>query len=158
MGRTVVTQKDVQLGSLPSRPDASAGAATEFTAPVATAAGQTPDNYRDRLLKYIPAEIVAIYLALLGVLKAVPPDTTPIATVQWVVFAAIVLISVPWQRKIMKITKWQQVAIGSVAFIVWAISLGEPFDTTWQAWYQPVYGTMVMMLYTFLIPLFEAES
>ena len=64
----------------------------------------------------------------------------------------------PWQMKILKISKWQQVAVGTIAFVFWAISLGDPFQTAWKAWYQPLYGSMALMLYTFLIPLFEPES
>jgi hypothetical protein len=142
MGRTVVTARDVVQGSV-----ASAEAPAKLT----------QDTYQDRLLKYIPADIVAIYVGLLGVLKTANPQTTPIVTVQWVVFFVILVLTIPWQRKIVKIEKWQQVAIGTVAFVFWAISLGQPFETSWKPWYQPLYGTMAMMLYTFLIPLFEPQ-
>lgn len=158
MGRTVVTQKDVERQLQAAREKAKAAAAEGMVAGAAVPKAETPDTYKDRLLKYIPAEIVAIYLALLSVLKTAPPNTTPIITVEWVVFLIILIVTVPWQRKVMKIAKWQQVAIGTVAFVFWAVSLGDPFDTSWKAWYQPLYGTMAMMLYTFLIPLFEPES
>lgn len=158
MGRTVVTQKDVERQLQAAREKAKAAAAEGMVAGAAVPKAETPDTYKDRLLKYIPAEIVAIYLALLSVLKTAPPSTTPIITVEWVVFLIILIVTVPWQRKVMKIAKWQQVAIGTLAFVFWAVSLGDPFDTSWKAWYQPLYGTMAMMLYTFLIPLFEPES
>ena len=157
MGRTVVTQKDVERGRLAARDLAKKTAAEGSVAGVAVTDAQTPDTYRDRLLKYIPSEIVAIYLALLGLLKTANPQTTPIVNVQWIIFFIMLAVTIPWQRKIVKIEKWQQVAIGTVAFAFWAISLGQPFDTSWKDWYQPVFGTMAMMLYTFLIPLFEAQ-
>ena len=158
MGRTVVTERDAERQMQAARERAKAAAAEGMLAGAAGPKAETPDTYKDRLLKYIPAEIVAIYLALLSVLKTAPPSTTPIVTVEWIVFGIILIVTVPWQLKIVKIAKWQQVTIGTVAFVFWAISLGDPFDTSWKAWYQPLYGTMAMMLYTFLIPLFEPES
>jgi hypothetical protein len=154
MGRTVVTKREIERELQNAREGAKAPANAEAAADSAAPA-VGPDDYKDRLLKYIPAEIVAIYLALLSVLKAAPPEKTPIVTVEWFVFWIILFVTVPWQRRILKITKWQQIVIGTVAFVFWAISLGDPFTTSWKEWYQPLYGTMAMMLYTFLIPLFE---
>jgi len=114
-----------------------------------------PDEYRDRLIKYIPTDVVALYLTLTGLVKLLPPKA-PTQTVGWFLFVLILFISVPWQRQVAKITKWQQVFIGSVAFVIRAISLGDPFASAWQSWYYPAYGTMAVALYTFLIPLFEA--
>ena len=145
MGRTVVTRRDVQRRRTGSM-------STNGPAP------ENPDTYRDRLIKYIPTEVVAIYLAELGVVKVADPTQIPIVTVEWVLFGVTLLVSVIWQRRVMKVAKWQQVAIGTVAFFLWALSRGSPFDESWGGWYRPLYGTMLMMFFTFLIPLFEAEK
>lgn len=158
MGRTIVTDHDSERKLQEAVEKIRADAQRGMVAGSPTPRAETPDSYRDRLLKYIPAEIVAIYLALGGLLKTAPPERTPIQTIEWVVFWIILGVTVPWQIKILKITKWQQVAVGTVAFVFWAVSLGDPFQTTWKAWYQPLYGSMALMLYTFLIPLFEPES
>jgi hypothetical protein len=119
---------------------------------------QKPDDYRDRLIKYIPADIVAIYLSLLALIKTANHEKTPVMAIEWVIFGIILVVSVPWQIRVMKIDKWQQVAIGTFAFVIWAISLGDPFATAWSTWYQPLYGTILLMLFTFLIPLFVAQK
>ena len=72
MGRTVVTPRDVERRAQAARAKARTAAAEGTVATAATPTTETPDTYKDRLLKYIPAEIVAIYLALLSVLKAAP--------------------------------------------------------------------------------------
>ena len=158
MGRTVVTRQDAERQTQAARQQAQVAAVQGAVAGATAPTAETPDTYKDRLLKYIPAEIVAIYLALLNVVKAAAPNTIPVTTVEWVLFGIILAVAVPWQLKIAKITKWQQVAVGVFAFAFWAISLGDPFDASWKAWYHPLYGTLAMMLYTFLIPLFQAES
>jgi hypothetical protein len=116
----------------------------------------TPDTYKDRLLKYIPAAVVAVYLTLLNLLEGggCSPSTT---AVEWVVFGVLLIASVPWQRRILHITKWQQEAIGSAAFVFWALSLGNPFNSALPGRYEPRFGTVLMALYTSLIPLFEAD-
>ena len=158
MSRTVVTKEDIERELKLSREQAArtaeAGAVAASPAPVP----QKPDDYRDRLIKYIPGDVVAIYLSLLALIKTADPAKTPIIKIEWACFAFIFLVSIPWQRRVMKIDKWQQVAVGSLAFIIWAISLGDPFATAWSAWYQPLYGTILLMLFTFLIPLFQAQK
>ncbi len=97
-----------------------------------------------------------MYLALKGFVALLQPPA-PIETIYWIVFVVVWVITIPWQIRIAKITKWRQVVIGTGAFAVWAISLGEPFTAHNISWYQPAYGAMLLALYTFLIPLVDAE-
>jgi hypothetical protein len=158
MGREIVTKKDIavlhdhlqelaqyrqKLGTT-----AAAGAPTPDV---------TEDKYKDRLLKYIPADVIAIYLTLQGFV-AMLHEPAPIRTLHWIVFTVVLIITIPWQRKVAKIGKWVQVWIGTGAFVVWAITIGEPFTpATLGNWYQPAYGAMVLALYTFLIPIWEID-
>lgn len=116
------------------------------------------DDYKDRLMKYIPADIIAAYLALRSFVDLVQ-NKAAVSTVYIVVFVTVLVVTIPWQRKVAKIRKWQQVWIGVGAFVVWAISLGEPFTAKLLGhWYEAAYGAMLLVLYTFLIPLFEAKK
>jgi hypothetical protein len=157
MGREVVTKKDVAHSRARAalfseqRVQLTGGRETDAGAPELI-----EDKYKDRLLKYIPADVVAIYLALKGFVALLKPPA-PIEAIYWTVFVIGLVITVPWQRKIAKITKWKQVLIGTGAFAVWAISLGEPFTAGNIGWYQPPYGAMLLALYTFLIPLVEVD-
>jgi hypothetical protein len=150
MARTVITRRDTQTGDR-DHPigvsNASNGSPT-----------QAPDEYRDRLLKYIPAEIVAVYLAILNVLGLASLAPAELRRAQWVVFGILLLLTVPWQRRILSISKWQQIAIGSAAFVFWAMSLGDPFADGFVPAYRAVYGTAAMILFTFTVPLFEAKA
>jgi hypothetical protein len=156
MGREVISKNDVailrerlqELAELRQKLGAVAGGAP----PVPDV---TEDKYQDRLLKYIPADVIAIYLTLQGFV-AMLRDPAPIRALHWVVFAIILIITIPWQRKVAKIGKWAQVWVGTGAFSVWAITVGDPFTATnLGGWYQSAYGAMILALYTFLIPLWE---
>jgi len=156
MGREVVTKADAaniqnayrELSTL--KQQLGLVASTDPVPPV------TEDKYKDRLLKYIPADVIAIYLTLHSFVPMLP-DEAPKKVVYWIVFVVILLISIPWQRKIAKIKKWPQVWIGTVAFFIWALSVGHPFTHEDFSWYYSVYGSMILALYTFMIPLFEIE-
>jgi len=155
MGREIVTKNDVakiqsELQEL-AKFRQQMGAVAAVAVPVPTV---TEDTYKDKLLKYIPADVIAIYLALHS-LVPVLPDAAPKKILYWIIFASILLITIPWQRKVAKIGKWSQVWVGFGAFIVWAITVGDPFTHENFAWYYPAYGAMILALYTFLIPLFD---
>src|SRR5438309_121076 len=89
------------------------------------------DGYFDRVIKYIPADIVAGWTALTSVLRDGAEGMTD--TALWIGFAAFVLLSAAWT--------WKQTAgpglpfprtqviVAGVSFIVWVFALGEPFAT-----------------------------
>jgi hypothetical protein len=68
-------------------------------------------------------------LTLQGIV-AMLRDPAPIRALHWVVFGIILVVTIPWQRMVAKIGKWAQGGIGTGAFIVWAITVGEPFTAT----------------------------
>ena len=156
MGREVISKNDVanlhkQLQELADLRQ-KLGAVAAAGAPLPDV---TEDKYKDRLLKYIPADVIAIYLTLQGFV-AMLNNPAPIRALHWAVFGIILVITIPWQRKVAKIGKWAQVWIGVGAFIVLAITVGEPFTAAnLGVWYQSAYGAMILALYTFLIPLWE---
>jgi len=155
MGREIITKNDVariqaELQEL-AKMRQQLGAVASAAAPVPTV---TEDKYKDKLLKYIPADVIAIYLTLHGFVPVLP-DTAPKKVLYWIIFVLIWLITIPWQRRVAKIGKWSQVWVGFGAFVVWAITVGDPFTHDNFPWYYPAYGAMILALYTFLIPLFD---
>jgi hypothetical protein len=96
---------------------------------------RTPrDGYIDRLLKYVPAEIIALYL---GVTNVIPPPLQAHRTALWVV-TVISALCVPLYmylstRKPPQPTLWSQIVISSIAFPLWVFAIGGPFAL--QPWY-----------------------
>jgi hypothetical protein len=113
------------------------------------------DHYTDRLLKYIPAEAVVCYLFVLGVMgKLTGPDETRIF--QWSVFVVFCILTALYLWRMLKVRKIMQLAISVIAFVVWVFALGGPFALL--PWYKPVYGEILLPVFTFAIALFEAEK
>lgn len=104
-------------------------------------------DYRGKLLKLIPSEIVAAYMALQGV---VPENSA-----KWglTIVAILLLLITPFYLRIVEKVKGKpQIVFSTLSFIVWIYSLGGPFR--YFDLYQPWIATIVLVLWTMLIPVF----
>lgn len=113
------------------------------------------DGYFDKLIKYIPTEIVGGWIAIIGLIKSV--SNIPTNTILWLLLfmftgltALYILKQTSEPKKPLAI---KQTSISTIAFIVWVFALGEPFDSL--SFYNPVYGSIVLVLYNLTIPLFN---
>ena len=141
MGRTIITEKTV----------------SGFRANFRELEGKpTPevDNYRDRILKYIPAESVALYLTLQGIVVSSvegPAQNT------WLWFAlGIGIIGTPlylWRGQ--RVSKRMQLAVSTAAFGVWVFALGGAFASL--SWYEPFIGSLSLVIFTFFAPLISPD-
>ena len=108
---------------------------------------KTDEKYIGRLLKLIPSEIVAAYLAIQGIV--------PVASRKWglLVISIVLLIITPlYLLRVQKVKKTFQVVVSSLAFIVWVYSLGGPF--VYFNIYQPWIASVILLLWTTFIPQF----
>lgn len=121
------------------------------TAPQA-AADQDPsskeDSYLNRLSKFIPSEVLALYVTLGSALKA---DAAMPAHLYWFVLFFCAASTWVYLRKFQRVTSRVQLAISVGAFLVWAFAMGGPFVQL--AWYRPGYGAVLLPTYTFLVAL-----
>jgi len=123
--------------------------------------GGREDTYFEKLLKYVPGDIVAAFVALDGIIRdqIVPHNLY----LQWGVFIGLLILaplyavyrpaSPPPPNLQAKRTFHAVAAI--VAFTVWVFALGGPFAATWPDIYRPVYGSVLLIFTTLIIPLFE---
>ncbi len=113
------------------------------------------DSYFDRLFKYIPAELVAGYIFVQGVLKNLT-DAVEISILQWTIFSLFCLLTPLYLWRVQKVSKIQQHIISFVSFVVWCFALGGPFAM--YSWYNPVYGEILLPVFTLLVAIWEAEN
>ena len=111
------------------------------------------DTYFDRVVKYIPVDIVGAWVAVMGLINSA--TDIPKSTILWIVFSFGVLLTIAWtlrqtaeKKKPPAIT---QTIISTAAFIVWVIALGGPFSTL--NLYRPVYGSLLLIFYTLVVAL-----
>ncbi|TAN18080.1 MAG: hypothetical protein EPN37_05910 [Chitinophagaceae bacterium] len=136
------------------------------------------DGYIQKIIKYIPAEIIAGYTALVGYLTVgsnaeLPPHyktyyiilllvliaITPV----WTYFAVIDSQSPHGNQKKRAIF---HAAIATVAFIIWVYAIGNILlkavlcnchsaSCADCGLYSPVFGSILLVLFTLMTPLFE---
>jgi hypothetical protein len=122
-------------------------AGSGITKTVSGTAGTT-DEYVDRIIKLIPGEVVALYITLAGILAASSQNS---GILFWLIFVICLAGTPLYLKKISKVNNHVQIAVSTVAFIVWVFALGGPFAT--MAWYQPIYGALLLPIFTFFIPM-----
>ena len=145
MPREVITSRDIQKYNQSE---------TTTKLPAGTTYPVTKDGYFDRLFKYIPAELVAGYIFVLGVVKQLT-DTREIKVFQWLLFIAFCILTPLYLWRVQKVLKIQQHVISLLSFVVWAFALGGPFAL--RSWYNPVYGSILLPVFTLLVAIWEAE-
>jgi hypothetical protein len=121
------------------------------TAPQAAGAGgETIDGYLDRVIKYIPADIVAGWLFLDGLIRSGEDERTALL---WIVFLVLIPITAVWTyqrtQEPGKPPAWTQTVIATASFVVWIFAIGGPFAT--GDWYDSIYGAILIVLYTLAI-------
>lgn len=105
-----------------------------------------PDKYKDRLLKYIPAEVVTLYLTLTA-LAATATDLP--WWIGWAILAVGIAGTWFYLRVNLGVTDRIQLSVSTVSFCVWAFALGGPFAAL--SWYKPIYGGLLLPIFTFAV-------
>jgi hypothetical protein len=136
MGRRIVSEQ-LQSGAEPNIP---------------------PDDYANRLLKYIPTEGVGFWLAVSGMIQSAGNDV-PKTGLLWIFFIVGLVFTFLWTRRQTSAagrpTAWTQIGISCGAFVVWVFAAGGPLAVAFP-FYHPLYGSLLLITYTttiaFVIP------
>jgi hypothetical protein len=112
-----------------------------------------PDTWYERLLKFIPAESVALYLALEGIVRT--PDLSPQAQQVWlaIVLALAVVFTWLYLGRTSEIPpSTTQLVVSSGALVVYVFAVGGVFATLgfWQPWQ----GTLLLIAATAFLSLY----
>ena len=113
------------------------------------AAPPAADDYLDRLMKLIPADTVALYLSLDGVIRSGLAGDPSLRTWLWVLLVVVAAGNILYWRKT-GVTHVGQYIVLTVAFVVWVFTIGGPFHDL--PWYKPFMGSVLLGLFTFFAP------
>ncbi len=151
MGRLVVGKKDVKKKR--TRHYARVRADIEESREIPSEIPSPElDSYMSRLFKYIPAEVVALYLVLSAVITS---SGHPLSFwMQLFAFLFVVVGTPLYLWRIQKVWKVNQLLISTVSVILWIFAIGGFF--TYFTWYDPLWGAIAVPVYTFIVALIEA--
>lgn len=126
------------------------------------------DNFLTKIIKYIPAEVITVYTAALGVWSM--KDPPPVSYYNWVLILIVIITpiwtyyavvdnNVPPQPNKQKRAIFHAV-VAFISFIVWLYALGDNlfqvFLTSHHVPYHQSVGSIIIILYSgLLVPLAE---
>jgi hypothetical protein len=110
-------------------------------------------SYTEKVVGYIPSDVVAAYITAAGIVTAA--SGVPQNTLLWTIFSVGVVFTALWTNHLTKEENKPmaigQIIISTIAFAIWSFALGGPFASL--AWYNTVYGSLLLIGYTLLVPL-----
>ncbi len=129
--------------------------------PGAAAAALAPapavDTYFDKVVKYIPADIVGAWVAVTGLVSSASGIDRQ--TVLWVAFGIGLILTAWWTLKQTALPgrppAVTQAIISTSAFAVWVFALGGPFQYVPG---QQLYGSLLLILYTLVVALIDPKE
>ena len=146
MAREIITEKDLEKTKQATTRDASAGTTTVTKA---------EDTFIDRLLKYIPAEIVTVYIFVEGIIRQYQ-NPGEIKGIYWAVFFVFWLLTPIYLWRAQNVKKPMQLIVSFLAFFVWVFAVGGPFLLL--GWYKIIYGAVLLPIFTFAVGFLKPEK
>ena len=120
---------------------------------------EEPADYLGRLIGYIPAEIVGVYLTAAGLAEALGNDRQKWL---WVIFGVtfiltpIYLLFATRDKKKNKGPLYPQVILATLAFPLWVFAIGGPFRAL--TWYKAPVASILLVLGTAIISIKKPEK
>lgn len=110
---------------------------------------QSTDGYFDKIIKYIPSDVVGAWIAAIGIIRTADPAGHGSPRVLWIAFVVGVVATALWTLKQTSAPDeppaLKQVAMSTIAFVVWVVALGGPFATI--SGYQDYIGSLLLIAY-----------
>lgn len=118
----------------------------------AVAPPSPPSDFKDRLVKLIPSEIVTAYMTLQGLISG---QVNNKFLYTWIVFACLLILTPLYIKFISGVNKIGQISFTTIAFIIWVMASGG-FKILFPD--VPVFadnflGSLILILYTLIIPI-----
>jgi hypothetical protein len=116
--------------------------------------GIPADSYRERLLKYIPVETIALFIAVYGTTYYLSGSEAwyPLMA-RWILVAGILgTVLYLWQAD--GVTDLVQLAISTIGFVVWVCALGVVTVAS-LPYYNAVVAAVFLVVWVFGAPFIE---
>jgi hypothetical protein len=127
---------------------ASAGrtAAPDATVPVQSTAGDDIKQWMDRLIRLIPAEVVAVYLAGRGY------STNWLGIWAAICFVLVFIIRIWGTNQPGKGVQWPAVIVAAISFVIWIYAMGGNLLNL--ALPDPGIASAAVLIWTVVVPIF----
>jgi len=108
------------------------------------------NDYKDRLVKLIPSEIITAYVTIRGLISGAGVQGNK-ELLLWIVFGMLVVINPLYLFYVTRVKKAGQILFSSIAFILWVMVIGGTF-TSILGFPAEFLGSILLVIYTLFIP------
>ena len=109
-------------------------------------------SYLERVAKYVPAEIVTLFMVLRGILREPHPATTMGLVLGCMSVVAGLILTPAYlnlaSRRQTRAARKEHIPIATVAFVLWAYALEWPFDEMHM--YHSKLAAFMLLIFTFV--------
>jgi hypothetical protein len=124
--------------------------------PMLDGTAEPQEDYLGRLVKYVPTEIIGLYLAASG---PVPKSDGGQPVILWLIFAACIILTPVYlwfaTNDKEKGPLVLQIVLATIAFPVWVFAVGGPFMSL--PWYQGYIASILLVFVTFIFGLIKPK-
>jgi hypothetical protein len=129
--------------------------------------GPGVDSFAARVVKYIPADVVAAWVTLTSIVVTQTVPGTPAASttssssaaastpdypVLWILFVVFLVLTAIWTWKTTQVpnapTAKTQIIVSTISFAVWVFGLGGPFTSLAFMKGRPYLGGVALLVWT----------
>ena len=108
------------------------------------------NDYKDRLVKLIPSEIITAYVTIKGLISGAGVTGNK-NLLLWIVFGILVILNPLYLYYVTGVKKLGQIFFSSIAFILWVMVIGGTF-TQILGFPSEFLGSILLVIYTLFIP------
>ena len=129
--------------------------------------GNEEDGFLEKVVKYIPTEIVAAYTAFRSIILPNVSDAEAILpyggddnclAFKIAFYVGLVFTPLYKYRTLKDPTlgiPYYQIAISTLAFVVWVFAFGDFFELSFESWYKHQIGAMMLIAFSLAVPIVE---
>jgi hypothetical protein len=108
------------------------------------------NDYKDRLVKLIPSEIITAYVTLKGLINGAGEQGNK-QLLLWIIFGILVVLNPLYLYYVTNVKKAGQIVFSSIAFVLWVMVIGGTFSNI-LGFSSEYIGSILLVLYTLFIP------
>ncbi len=107
------------------------------------------DDYLTKLLKYLPLEVLGVYLFLATLIKQNVTGRSELDAWLLGLLVFAVIVTCLYDFFVLRVKRAIQIIMSGIGIAVYVLASGDWFATT--SWYHPWYGTAALPIYALLI-------
>jgi len=117
---------------------------------VAGATAESADKYTDKIVKLIPTEVVAGWIAVNSIIVAASQHPRTGTLILLFIVFAVFAAAYTWKQTSEKSAPkpYIQTAVSTFAFAVWAYAIGGPFPQWVPGLYDALFGGILLIVFT----------